>query len=197
VIFLASYKLAHLFASQNREIERNVAIHQALTAYHRVFENISPPPPPFTDLINQLHRLRNSHLVGTGEGKDWPEEKRYPSLMTAGSMESQCVQEPFQFMKKLIYSREELRSFQEAEEEEKAEAFLSKNPILRSYQNIIHTADCPVATVNRNNSNSSKQKKSSQQKNKKSQPKKLSAEDTGTEGRSGGGAGVILLLDPR
>jgi hypothetical protein len=187
VIFLASYKLANLFASQNREIEKNVAIHQALTAYHRVFEDdFSHPPPPFQKLINQLHRLRNSQSVGT-EGEDWEEKRKQKK-------ELQSDEVPAFQRQKFVYSHEELRKLRGEEEKEEEQNEVLRNPILSSYQKIASSAESTIASGSSSSrgSGSSNKKKKNTKPQQPQQQKKTPAvsggegAERGEWGRAGG-----------
>ena len=99
VIFLASYKLSFLFSSQNREIERNIAIKDAILIYEKIFEKNENEK--INNLISNLKELRNQKICI--EKKDIIQE-----AVEEVEEEAEKVEKNQETSQKFRYSREEL-----------------------------------------------------------------------------------------
>jgi hypothetical protein len=115
-------------------IERNVAIHQALTAYHRIFddgdEEREITPLPFQSLIKHLHQLRNEISAGVPSPSPSPcDEATNSSQNVLQTSYSQSQQQRY------IYQKEDIKFLQERREKSE----MTPPACLLSYQNILHT----------------------------------------------------------
>jgi len=92
-IFTAGGKLAHLYHSQNREIERNVCIQQAIAAYDKVFS--SEEHPKIKAMVNSLHAMKSVPCT---------ESRKVPPIKSTGNSAAG----------KIIYSKDELISIRDS-----------------------------------------------------------------------------------
>lgn len=136
VIFLASYKLAKLYSLQNREIERNVAIHQALTAYDRVFDG-HEQSPPFESLRQQLQELRMNSV---------PQDPNNIKLSTNSSSFIPNSE------KRYVYRREEIHQLRCVLGD------IEVPPAVQSYQSIVHIPESPPIKRTTNKKSQNKKK---------------------------------------
>jgi hypothetical protein len=190
VIFLASYKLAVLFSSQPlRVIERNVAIHQALTAYHRIFDGEDDPTAlPFQSLIQHLHQLRSDLTApAPSSAVDEPNQTQASPSPTHSVLPPPQQQQQQQH--RYIYQKAEIQFLSQVRET------IEIPSSLLSYQNIVRTESSKSSSSSSSSSLSSSKKKNSKTRNDSKKKSAVEVESSSGSGRREWGSSTGPSLD--
>lgn len=177
VIFLASYKLAHLYSFQKREIERNIAIKDALLITEKIFQNENEENELIQKLVNNLKLLRNESISKTHTFIDYLKNtnsnNNHINRSDLDNSESESDNTKMN-SNKSIYSKEQLISIRDNNESNYAQINNDEiSPILESYkriqsQSFITTSSSSSSNNNQRHHNHEKKHSS----NKKNQSKK-------------------------